>query len=211
MVCIEGFILAGGASKRMGRDKARLRFRDKTFIEHATDALGEITNGKISIVGSLQFDNSEINHFSSEIKKLPVISDIKVKKSPAALVGLHSALAHAESDWIIVVACDLPFASKELFKHLAAFTGDENFDAVVPLQPDGRAQPLCAFYKRASCLPQIEELLRGEDLSLRNLLDRINTRFVEFSDFARLPNSDLFFLNINTPEDYRAAQQIPRS
>ncbi len=91
---------------------------------------------------------------------------------------------------------------------LDAFIAENDLDAVVPVQPDGWAQPLCAFYKCAACLPPIEEMLRGDDWSLRNFLERINTRFVEFEQLRVLPNSDYLFLNINTPEDYLAAQNI---
>jgi molybdopterin-guanine dinucleotide biosynthesis protein A len=106
-----------------------------------------------------------------------------------------------------VVACDLPFVTADLFERLAAFVAENDFDAVVPVQPDGRAQPLCAIYKCAACLPPIEEMLRGDDWSLRNFHERINTRFVEFERLRDLPDSDFFFLNVNTPEDYLAAQK----
>ncbi len=63
---IEGFILAGGASRRMGRDKAELRLRDKTFVERAADALHKITGGKISIVGNLPFGNLRVKLSSNK-------------------------------------------------------------------------------------------------------------------------------------------------
>lgn len=208
---IEGFILAGGASRRMGRNKAQLRLQNKTFIEHAANALYKITRGKISIVGNLPFANLQINLSSGEVCELPVLRDIQTKNSRAAIVGLHAALSQAEKNWAVVAACDLPFVTGDLFERLAAFISEKDFDAVVPLQPDGRPQPLCAFYERAACLPEIEEILRGEDWSLQDLLRRINTRFVEFSEIRDLPNSEHFFLNINTPEDYEAARKIKES
>jgi molybdopterin-guanine dinucleotide biosynthesis protein A len=205
---IEGFILAGGASRRMERDKARLRLQNKTFIELTANALYKITKGKISIVGNLPFNNLQINLASDEVCELPVLADVKTKNSRAALIGLHAALSQAEKNWAVVVACDLPFVSADLFERLASFISERDFDAIVPLQPDRKHQPLCAFYKCAVCLPKIEEILRGEDWSLQNLLRRINTRFIEFAEVSDLQNSEYFFLNINTPEDYEAAQKI---
>ncbi|HSK74188.1 MAG TPA: molybdenum cofactor guanylyltransferase [Pyrinomonadaceae bacterium] len=205
---IEGFILAGGASRRMGRDKAQLRLKNKTFIEHAANALYKITGGKISIVGNLPFENLQVNLSSDETCELPVLPDIQTKNSRASLVGLYSALAQAKEKWSVVLACDLPFVTGDLLERLVSFVSEKDFDAVVPLQRDGRPQPLCAFYKCAVCLPKIEEILRGEDWSLQNLLRRINTRFVEFSEISDLPNSEHFFLNINTPEDFEAAWKI---
>ncbi|MDQ3063584.1 MAG: molybdenum cofactor guanylyltransferase [Acidobacteriota bacterium] len=205
---IEGFILAGGASRRMGRDKAKLRLEDKTFIDLAANALHKITGGKISVVGNLPFENLRVKLPSNKTYELLVIADVQDKNSPAALVGLHAALIRAERNWAAVVACDLPFVTADLFERLAAFVAEEDFDAVVPVQPDGTAQPLCAFYKCAACLLLIEEMLRGDDWSLRNFLKRINTRFIEFERLRDLPDSDFFFLNVNTPEDYLAAQKF---
>lgn len=211
MNSVEGFILAGGASSRMGRDKAALRLGGKTFVERAAAALFRITGEKISLVGNLPFDQKTINFSTGKFLELPVIADVQTKNSPAALIGLHAALARAEADWAAVAACDLPFVTGDLFARLASFLGDENADAVVPLQPDGRAQPLCALYRRAGCLKAAEAALGGENWSLQDFLRRINTIFVEFAEFADLPNSDRFFLNVNTPEDFLAAQKILRA
>lgn len=192
----------------MGRDKAKLRLEDKTFIDLAANALHKITGGKISVVGNLPFENLRVKLPSNKTCELLVIADVQDKNSPAALVGLHAALIRAERNWAAVVACYLPFVTADLFERLAAFVAEEDFDAVVPVQPDGRAQPLSALYKCAACLPLIEEMLRGDDWSLRNFLERINTRFIEFERLRDLPDSDFFFLNVNTPEDYLAAQKF---
>lgn len=207
---IEGFILAGGASRRMGRDKAELRLQNKTFLEHAANSIYKITNGKISIVGNLSFKNLQINFDSGETFYLRVVKDKKITDSRAAIIGLHAALASAHSDWIVVVACDLPFVTADLFKRLASFAENKNFDAVVPLQKDDRPQPLCAFYKSESCLPEIETILNEKDWSLQNFLGQIKTEFVNFENIADLPDSELFFLNINTPEDYETAKKIQK-
>lgn len=205
---IEGFILAGGASRRMGSDKAKLRLEGKTFVERAANALHKIAGGKISIVGNLPFDNLQVKLSSNKTCELPVIADVQVKNSPAALLGLHAALARAERKWAAILACDLPFVTADLFERLAGFITEKDFDAIVPVQPDGRAQPLCAIYKRAACLPPIEEMLGGDDWSLRSFLERINTRFARFEQLRDLPDSDFLFLNVNTPEDYLAAQKV---
>jgi molybdopterin-guanine dinucleotide biosynthesis protein A len=205
---IEGFILAGGASRRMGSDKSKLRLHDKTFVELAAKALHKITNGKISIVGNLPFDILPVELSAGKIYDLPVIADVLVKKSPASLVGLHAALAQSDESRAAIIACDLPFVTEDLFERLAVFAAGNDYDAIVPMQLDGRAQPLCAVYKCTACLPALEEVLAGENWSLRNFLERINTRFVEFEQLKDLLDSERFFLNVNTPEDYLAAQKI---
>ncbi len=92
-------------------------------------------------------------------------------------------------------------------KKLANSCSDD-LDAVVPMQPDARPQPLCAFYRRRHCLPVVEEMLNAGDLKLQVLLSRVSTKLVEFDEIADLDGSTNFFLNINRPEDHEAALKI---
>ncbi len=195
----DGFVLAGGASSRMGENKADLILGGKTFIERAAFALSAVAN-RIFVVGNLKGNSHE----------LPILPDEFLVKNNeqkrGAIIGLHTALANTKTDWAAVLACDLPFASGELFKKLATLDR-RSFDAVVSLQKDLRAQPLCALYRRDACLPVVEAILDdGDDWSLRNLLRRVKTRFVGFDEVSDLPNAELLFFNVNTPEDYAAAQ-----
>jgi molybdopterin-guanine dinucleotide biosynthesis protein A len=142
---IEGFILVGGASSRMGTDKARLEVNGRSFVERIAGALACVTE-RVSVVGARE---------ESAVWQLPVVPDVYAKWG--ALGGLHAALAACRAPWAAVVACDLPLVTGELFARLAARR--ENFDAVVPVQPDGRPQPLCALYRVETCLGRAEELI----------------------------------------------------
>lgn len=196
---IEGFILAGGASSRMGRDKAALRLRGSSFIERVSVALSRVAC-RTSIVSSRHND---------EEFGLSVVPDVFA--DCGALGGLHAALAHGRTRWIAVVSCDLPFVTGELFERLAAFA-HEGVDTVAPVQEDGRPQPLCALYAREPCLEAAERLLREGERRPRALLAQVRTRWAAFTELADLPGSALFFRNVNTPEDYeRAIQSIELS
>jgi len=198
---IDGYILAGGASSRMGRAKANLFLGGKTFVERAASALSAIAATRLFVVGNL----TEKSH------GLPILPDETVgennEQKRGAIVGLHAALSNANADWAAVLACDLPFASGEFFKKLASFDR-KDFDAVVPVQQDLRAQPLCALYRRESCLPIVETMLAGDDWSLQELLRRVETRFVGFDEISSLPLAERFFFNVNTPEDFSKAQAM---
>jgi molybdopterin-guanine dinucleotide biosynthesis protein A len=67
--------------------------------------------------------------------------------------GLHAAVAYSRSEWALVLACDYPFVTSDLLTLLAGFASKE-CDAVVPVQPDGRLQPLCALYRAAVIGPR---------------------------------------------------------
>lgn len=192
MAEIDGFILAGGASSRMGRDKARLLLGGQTLIERVAASLASITE-RVSVVSSRH------DAFGCG---LPVIAD--VHEGRGALGGLHAALAHSRADWVAIVSCDTPFVTAELFRALASRL-DESSDAVAPVQPDARPQPLCALYRRRVCLQVTERLLCEGELRPRVLLQRVRTRWVPFEELAALEGAGLFFTNVNTPEDYEAA------
>jgi molybdopterin-guanine dinucleotide biosynthesis protein A len=199
---IEGFILAGGASSRMGRDKSRLQLGETTFIGRAATALQAVTINQIVIVGGSDFAESP-----NEFRFLP--DDIKfgVENGRAAIIGLQTVFRHAKTNWAAILACDLPFASPQLFERLATLRTAE-FEAIVPVQPDGRWQPLCALYRNTSCLPHVEEMLEENIWSVKELLYRIRTRHVEFAEIADLQDAERFFINVNTPTDYERALQI---
>lgn len=189
---IEGFILAGGASSRMGEDKSRLSLDGRTFVESAAEALRVITP-KVSVVSSRP---------AAESHGLPVINDLR--EGVGALGGLHAALSTCRAEWAAVVACDLPFVTGELLARLDSMRAD-TLDAIVPLQEDGRVQTLCALYRASVCMEQVEELIRTDELRPRLLLSRVRARRVEFEELRDLAGSERFFLNVNTPEDYARA------
>ena len=193
MLEIEGFILAGGASRRMGRDKALLPLAGETFLAHITRSLEAVTP-RVRLVSA--------RPLGAELS-LPVVADIY--RDCGALGGLHAALAACRAQWAAVVSCDLPFARGALWQRLATLRGSD-VDAVVPFQPDGRAQPLCALYRRAACLQPVEEMLRAGELRPRLLLERVRARRVAPVELADLTNAELFFMNVNTPDDYEQAR-----
>jgi molybdopterin-guanine dinucleotide biosynthesis protein A len=176
---LQGFILAGGQSRRMGTDKSRLKIENETFTERIYKTLLELTD-TITVVRAEQ----------------------DVYPNWGALGGLHTALSVCESEWALVVACDLPFVTAELFKHLASLRTDH--DAVVPLQSDGRPQPLAAFYRTQPCRARATELIETGHRRPLDLLELVNTRWVPFTELTNLDQAEKFFVNINTPDDYDA-------
>jgi molybdopterin-guanine dinucleotide biosynthesis protein A len=78
-------------------------------------------------------------------------------------------------------------------------------DAVVPIQQDGRPQPLAALYRVDPCLPRATELIEAGRRRPLHLLEAVNTRWVEFHELTNLTQSERFFVNINTPSDYDEA------
>jgi len=183
---MEAFILAGGASRRMGTDKSQLLIERQTFTERIAETLLRVA-GSVALVGG-----------QAQSSNLSTVTDVYPQWG--ALGGLHAALAACKREWAIVVACDLPFVTAELFEFLARMRLDH--DAVVPVQQDGRPQPLAALYRVEPCLQRATELIEAGRRRPLDLLDAVNTRWVEFDQLRNLAQSERFFANINTPSDY---------
>lgn len=196
MLDVEGFILVGGESSRMGKDKSRLLVNGKTTVSLIAEALRPVTTG-IRIVGS---------HLEPT-DSLPNVPDLQHRWGP--LGGIQAALRAGKTEFCVVIACDLPFVTTELFVRLLSFIeAPETCDAIVPMQEDGRPQPLCAVYQREACLVATENAIANNQHSPRAMLDRVRTRYINFSELTNLSGSDHFFFNLNRPEDYERAIQI---
>lgn len=201
-MAIDSFILIGGRSSRFGSPKALIRLDGQPLLERTAETLkNAISETKITIVASTPGQFLGLN------TGLPFIFDLYPDRGP--LGGLHAALAYARTDWIFVTACDYPFLSVDLLKYLPGLI-DGTFDAIVNAQPDGRLQPLCAFYRTKPCLEIAEEFLTNSRPTppLRAIFERVRTRLVPFEEIAHLPNAENFFLNVNTPSDLNIAFEI---
>ena len=193
MDSFEGFILAGGASSRMGTDKSRLVLEGQTFVERIKNALSVLTPS-VRIVGGRE------NYFESSLAAVP-----DMFPDWGALGGVHAALAACGTEWAAVVACDLPFVSGELFLRLADLR--EASEAVAPVQQDGWPQPLCTLYRVDPCLTIAEKLIRSGERKPITLLQSVRTRWALFAELEDAEGATLFFATMNTPDDYLRAQQ----
>ena len=189
---------AGGASRRMGADKALLKAPpDGTpLIRRVIERLSGSVAGEIFVIAN----DPALASKAGLPPHVQVVPDDYA--GAGALGGLATGLARC-SGWAIAVACDMPLVDPRLFAALADLTekDDQIWDAIVPVS-GGRPQPLHALYHRR-CLPAIE-----------NLLQRGGRRFVEFYnavavcyvDEAWLRTIDpalRSFVNVNTPEDWQ--------
>jgi molybdenum cofactor guanylyltransferase len=190
-------IMAGGDSRRMGRDKAGLQLGEQTLIEHVASALKPVFR---TVQVSVRRHRPDID--------LPQIGDLVPDGGP--LAGLCAALAQVASAgteataWIFLVATDMPFLQSRLIERLAQER--DGFDAVVPVV-GGHPQPLAAFYS-TSVLCTLQGVLGGEGKrSLRAALERLNVCYV---DQSRLQESDpglRSFIDLDTPQELDRARQ----
>ncbi|ASF39631.1 molybdenum cofactor guanylyltransferase [Halobacillus halophilus] len=186
-----GVVLAGGSSTRMGEDKAWLNLGGETVAVRIANELHKT----VSTVVMNQNEGPDL--------PLPSIQDIYQDAGP--LGGLHTVMASREEEWFFLSACDTPFIHESVYNYLSSFL-DQTIDAVIP-EYEGRLQPLSGIYRK-SCLPIIETLLHNGERKVSLLLEQVQSVYV--NDFQPLPSEvvNRHFFNMNTPEDYRKAQEI---
>jgi len=127
-------ILAGGESKRMGSDKARVKLAGLTLIERVLATVNPLFDD-VMISGR---DNAV------EIGGTRFVKDRHTGRGP--IIGLCAALQEARHPYLFVIACDMPFVTPQLIESLAL--NPDGYDVVVPMR-DGRPEPLCALYSTA--------------------------------------------------------------
>ena len=184
---VRGYVLAGGASRRMGTPKALLPFRSRTLIEYVA---GEVSKaaGNVTIVGrpelytGLGFD---------------AIEDGQPGFGP--LGGLLTALSSADADWSLVVACDLPrITAAFLGELIEAARHSREADCVVAKSEHG-VEPLCAVW-HARVIPQLRCALESRRLKMKEVVDLVAA--------VACPVPDPRILcNINAPEDWATVHE----
>ncbi len=183
-MCGAGFVLAGGKSSRMGKDKALLPFNGKTLVEHVCAVVAE-SAGNVTLIGSQE----RYGHLG-----IPVLPDLRPGYGP--LAGIETALSAERAEWNLVVACDLPLVSATLFTQLLEVARESEADCVLPISEDGRAQPLMAVWNR-SALAHVRLAL---DSGLRKVTEAIeNMKVLHWR-----VHDEGSFTNVNTAEEWRA-------
>lgn len=175
-----GFVLVGGRSSRMGRDKALLPAGSKTLAEQTADYVKHAA-GNVTLIGPPD---------RYGFLGLPVIPDVAEGLGP--LAGLCTALRISAAEWNLIVACDMPGLNAEFLRKLLESAEIAGKDCLVPSSARGM-EPLCAVY-HARILPAVESALNRKLLKMQD--------FVRQLDHAIWPVEDAALVrNVNTREE----------
>jgi len=187
---VAGAVLVGGASSRMGRDKAALDLGGVALASRAARTLAAIVEDVVLVGGEPPAD--------APGRRVPDPPGPR-----CALRGLVGALAACDAPRVLVVATDLPFVSRDLLLALIAWP---EADVVAPRSERG-VEPLCALYRREPALDAARRALAAERLALHALLDALDTRHLEGADLAAVDPDDLALTNLNAPDDLASAER----
>ena len=194
-------ILAGGASRRMGTDKALMTLAGRTLLERAIERVAVVAN-ETMVVG----DRRPYYRFG-----VTVIADAFRGAGP--LGGIATALLHARNEYVLVVACDMPFLSVELMDAMARLPRD--YDVLVPVTNRSRRsqgsrstyETLHAIYRR-TCLPEIESRIATGEVQVAALLEALTVRTLSEEWMRQYDRGLVSFVNANRPDDWAAAKAL---
>ena len=185
-------ILAGGAARRFGgRDKSRLVVDGRAIIVRQIDVLGAIA-APVFIVGGDAARFADL--------KLPVIPDLII--GAGAVGGIYTALEHAGTDRVVVIACDLPFLTAPLLARLAEMASEADGAWVRSVRG---VEPLVAVYRRRA-LTAIRAAIDAGRLKAADLAHVLQMAELTSESMAEFGSPDRLLANVNTPEEYAQVQ-----
>lgn len=197
---VSGYVLAGGASSRFGRDKALVELGGKAMLVRTCELVARATGAEPAIVG----DAAKYGRFAAVC-----IPDCWPGEGP--LGGIITALLHAqgfqpERNWNLILSCDMPFLTPEWLAFLCGRARSSDAQAVLAQSAKG-PEPLCACWRTDA----VEALQRGFERGIRKVTDgiaRLSSEMLDEDEWKRFDNSGRLFWNMNTPEDHEIARRI---
>jgi molybdenum cofactor guanylyltransferase len=181
---VAGFVLVGGRSSRMGKDKARLKVGSHLLLEVVAQQVAKAA-GNVTLIGNAE-----------AFADLPFacLSDTRPGLGPIA--GLETALASARGALNLVTSCDMPDLNATDLARLLAAASQTQALCTLARDADGRCHPLCAVY-RHDALPFVRDALDAGRLRLFDLVEELKAEEVRI---------DSVLHNLNTPEEWAAWQ-----
>ncbi len=193
-------IQAGGRSLRMGEDKSWLPIEGRPMIEHVLAAAQTIAERLVVVVNPT---NPNLPRYEQLAAPWDAELWFDLHNHRGPLGGIETVLRQCSADEsALILACDLPFVTTEFLQLLRTIHAAEHNELTVPLDQDERPQMLAAIYA-ASCLSQVSALLAAEELKVRALQTRVQTRRVRWAEYAHLARAERFLRNLNAREDLR--------
>lgn len=191
---ISVIVLAGGASRRMGANKALLPVSDQeTLVSRVVANLAVLSDDIVLVSNTPEL-----------YADLPVRHTADQFVGAGPLAGLHAGLQAVQRRWAFIAACDMPLIDHRLVRYMVLLT--EGYDAVAP-RIDQAVEPLHALYSQ-DCLPAIEARLKDGQRRMISFYPDVRVRYMESREVAIFDREGRSFANANTPEDWERLKTL---
>jgi molybdopterin-guanine dinucleotide biosynthesis protein A len=189
-------ILAGGKSKRLGRNKLNEVIGGITLINRVINVLSAF-DGEIILVTAE--DSSLPDTFT--YAKISKVQDLYPGKG--MIGGIITGLSASKNFYNLVVASDMPFLSPALIRYMIS---NAKGNDLVAYKNQNELEPLHAIYTK-NCLPILEEIML-KDRRIFELLGQVKVRYLSPAEINQYDPKKISFFNVNTESDLRIAKEI---
>jgi molybdenum cofactor guanylyltransferase len=200
---LNGYVLAGGGSRRFGRDKALVEFGGVPLLLRLATSLRSYTTS-VAVIGGVE-------KYAALDPQLRVLEDRWPGEGP--LGGIITALENTRTTsgdvrWNVILSCDMPFVTADWLAAMVQFTREISSNAKVlfPLSDHG-PEPLCACY-RTDAVDELKSQFEQGVRKVTQALKQLSTEVLDASVWKRFDSAGRLFWNMNTPEDYVEAQRL---
>ena len=195
-------VLAGGASKRMGKDKTLLQVKGVPMIKRVIDAALKVSNEVIVVTANRRKSKQLIKIIGGDVT---IVEDEERGWGP--LMGMLTGCKRACAEYVAIVPCDAPFLNPKILMEL--FKRAEGHDAAIPRWPNGYLEPLHSVYRRQVILDATQELIKKGSRSILRLIESLkDVVYVSVEELKLIDERLLTFFNVNTPRDLLMAEAM---
>jgi molybdopterin-guanine dinucleotide biosynthesis protein A len=181
MKTLTAFILCGGKSSRMKSEKGLVLFQEKPFIEHIIKAILPITKNIQLVTNTKEYDY------------LPYHKSADIVKDKGPLGGIYTALTNSETEFNLILSCDIPLISSELLAELIAKHNQEA--QITVFATESRIHPLIGIYSK-KLLPIIKEAIDKNELKMMDFISKVPHQIIKIEESENFP-----LTNINSADE----------
>ncbi|HXJ93117.1 MAG TPA: molybdenum cofactor guanylyltransferase [Terriglobia bacterium] len=189
---LTGFVLMGGASRRMGQPKHQLIFEGETLLTRAARKLRSVA-GRVYLLGA-----------PDRARGLDLLALPDDLPGSGPLGAIYTGLLHTRTEFNLFLSCDVPFMQARFLRHLARRALDSLADVTLAATPRHGYQPLCAVYRRRA-LPAVRRSLAAGRRKVASFFPTVQVRVLLWPELDRAGFRRIIFDNLNTPADYVGA------
>lgn len=193
---VTGVLLAGGESRRMGRDKAGIELDGVSTAKRTIDAFRPLFADMFAVSKTTgRFDDLGCREVADIFGEM------------GAMVGILTALGEAKTEYIFVAACDMPFIDRNVVELIVS--KGIGRDVALPLI-SGNGDPLHAIYSK-DCFERMLAFMKKEGKSLNRFIESLpedQVRYISEDEIRAVDPEALSLFNMNTPEDLEKAKKM---
>jgi molybdenum cofactor guanylyltransferase len=198
---LSAFIIAGGGSSRIGKEKALLEFGGQPLILR----IAQLVEPLVSTVTTVGTPQRYAVLGLRAIEDHPFSNSHESGRRPGPLAGIATALMKSRTVWNLILACDLPYLTREWLDWLIARAIASDRQIIMPCTTGG-PEPLAAIYRRECVTPIVEALQRGVR-KVTDATEHLSIEFVAEESWRQIDPYGRVLRNMNTPQDYHEARR----